>query len=111
MVSVILAILKAFLGYASKRDDARTAEVLETIKAQVEANQAKADIVRAQLGHPVAWIPRFVIELFSAVYFSTHVADRLFDLPGDIAPLPAEMAALLSVIIGGMFLSTTFGKR
>jgi hypothetical protein len=104
VIGVVLAIVQAFMGYAGKRNDAATAIALEDIKAQVETNREKSAIVRAQLGHPIAWVPRFMAEFAAAIYFVAVVIDSVFDLPGVVLALPTPEAAVMATIFAGMFL-------
>ena len=104
-IGLILKLLGAFAGYAAKKDDNATAIALESLRTQVAANAVKSDIIRAQLGHPVAWIPRFLIEGAAAIYFIAIVVDSIWQLPGDISELPVTEAALLATVFTGMFIS------
>lgn len=110
MIGIVFAIVKAFMGYAVKRDDNATAQALEAIKGQVEANREKSAIVRAQLGHPVAWIPRFCAEAGAVMYFLAIVIDSIWDLPGVVLALPAPEAAIMAAIFTGMFIRDVWKK-
>jgi len=110
VISIALALLRAFLGYAGKRDDNATVQALEAIKGQVELNRERSAIVRAQLGHPLAWIPRFLAEAGAVAYFLAIVIDSIWDLPGVVLALPPAEAAILATIFGGMFIRDMFRK-
>ena len=110
MIGIALALLRAFMGYAAKRDDNATVQALEALKAQVEVNREKSAIIRAQLGHPIAWIPRFAAEFAAVMYFTAIVIDSIWDLPGVVLALPGSEAAILATIFGGMFIRDVFRK-
>jgi len=110
VIGIVLTILRAFLGYAAKRDDNATVQALEGIKAQVEVNREKSAIIRAQLGHPIAWIPRFAAEFAAVMYFTAIVIDSIWDLPGVVLALPTSEAAILATIFGGMFIRDIWKK-
>ncbi len=110
MLGILFKLVGVFLGYATKRSDNATATALETIRADIVNNQTKADIVKAQLGHPVAWIPRMVIEFGAAIYFLAIVIDSIWQLPGDISELPTPTAALMTAIVTGMFIQNIARK-
>jgi hypothetical protein len=110
VIGIVLTILRAFLGYAAKRDDNATVQALEAIKGQVEVNREKSAIIRAQLGHPIAWVPRFCAEFAAVMYFTAIVIDSIWDLPGVVLALPTSEAAILATIFGGMFLRDVLRK-
>lgn len=111
MLTIIGAILSAFMGYANKRSDADTAKALKGIEAEIELNREKSAIVRAQLGHWIAWFPRFTIEMTVAFYVLLRVIDRIFDLPGIVQDLQPTEAAVMSTALAGMFLKASFDAR
>lgn len=111
-------VLTSVLGHLEKRqalqNDAqklKTEVTISEIKAELATRQEQAKIVRLQLGHPVAWVPRFLAEMTAVVYFMSIVVDSVWDLDGTVAALPPAEAALMATIFGGMFLSSTFGRK
>lgn len=104
MLGIALKIVGLFLGYATKRDDSKTALALENIRGEISANVEKSNVTRAKLSHVVAWIPAFIIEASVAVYIATQMLDITFDLIGDVAPPSTEMAAIVSAVIASMTL-------
>ncbi len=110
MIGIALKLIDVLIGYATKRSDAKSAQALEEIKASVEDNKQKAEIVRAQLGHWIAWLPRFAVESCAALYFASVVIDSIWNLDGSVAALPTNEAALMATIFAGMFLSAALRK-
>lgn len=101
---ILLKILGAFLGYATKRDDNATAKAIESIRAEVEQARTQADVIKANVGNPLIRLAAGIAAIVAVLYFTAIVVDTIWQLPGDIDQLPASTAALLSVIFGGMFL-------
>jgi hypothetical protein len=110
MLGVLLSLANVFLGYATKRNDNTTIKALETIKGEIEANRAVAEIAKAKLGHWIAWLPAFFIETAVAIYFTAVILDSVFNLSGDVLALPANEASVMMTVIGGMFVKRVFGK-
>ena len=104
MFGLLFKLAGVFLGYATKRSDNATATALEAIRADIANNQTKAEVIKAQLGHPIAWVPRMLIEFFAAMYFGAVVIDSIWQLPGDVSALPTATAALLGTVFAGMFI-------
>jgi hypothetical protein len=50
VLTLIIGIIKTFLGYASKRNDNATATALEGLRADVELSREQAEITRAKIG-------------------------------------------------------------
>jgi hypothetical protein len=111
VLTLIIGIIKTFLGYASKRNDNATATALEGLRADVELSREQAEITRAKIGHPVAWIPAFVIECSVAVYISVQIMDAVFDLAGDVQPVSLELAGIVSAVVAGMTVKATWGRK
>ena len=111
-------VLTSVLGHLEKRaalendrEKLRTEVTISEIKAELETRQQQAAIVKLQLGHPVAWVPRFLAEMAAVLYFMSIVVDSIWDLDGTVAALPVTEAGLMATIFGGMFLSATFGRK
>ena len=110
-------VLKSVLGHLeskakteTERDRIKSQVAIEEIRAEIARRSAQKDIIVAQLGHPVAWAPRFLAELTATLYFMAIVIDAMFQLPGDISELPAPVAAVMATIFGGMFLKEAVGR-
>jgi hypothetical protein len=104
-------VLTSVLGHLEKRQalqsDAqklKTEVTISEIKAELATRQEQAKIVRLQLGHPVAWVPRFLAEMTAVIYFMAVVVDSVWDLEGAVLALPTNEAALMGVIFSGMFI-------
>lgn len=110
MISIVFKLIDFAIGYATKRSDAKSAQALEEIKASVEDNKQKAEIIRAQLGHWIAWLPRFLAEMAAVLYFMSIVIDSIWNLDGSVSALPTAEGAILATIFAGMFLSAALRK-
>ncbi len=87
------------------KEKLQTDIAIKNIEADIALNAARQAIVVAQLGHPVAWIPRALAEITAVFYFMLIVIDSIFQLPGSVDELPATTAAVMATIFAGMFLS------
>ena len=110
MIGIALKLIDVLIGYATKRSDQKSVQALEEIKSKVETDRQKAEIIRAQLGHWIAWLPRFLAEMAAVIYFMSIIIDSIWNLDGSVAALPTGEAAILATIFAGMFLTATFGK-
>jgi hypothetical protein len=110
MFSALLSLAGILLGYAKTRDDKAMVLAVENLRADIAQNQIKADIIKAQLGHRVAWMPRTIIEFAAAFYFLGWIIDAVFDLPGEMQELPPSAAALLGLVYSGMFLGSVLRR-
>ena len=111
-------VLTSVLGHLEKRaalqndrERMQTEITIEQVKAELATRIEQAQIIKAELGHPVAWFPRFLISMSAAIYFTSHVVDAIWNLDGSVAALPQNEALLLGVVFSGMFIETTFRKR
>jgi hypothetical protein len=110
---VLQSVLKHLETRKVLENDAKkmqTEITISEIKAELATRQEQAAIVKLQLGHPIAWAPRFLAEMAAVIYFISIVVDSVWDLQGTVAALPVTEAALMSVIFSGMFIKATFGK-
>lgn len=110
VLSKVLKSLENRANNETARDRIKSQVTIEEIKAEIARRSAQKDIVVAQLGHPVAWVPRFLAELTATFYFMAIVIDAMFQLEGDISELPAPVAAVMATIFGGMFLKEAAGQ-
>ena len=110
VLTKVLGHLESKARTETERERIRTTVTIEEIKSEISRRNAQKDIVVAQLGHPVAWVPRFLAELTATFYFMAIVIDAMFQLPGDISELPAPVAAVMATIFGGMFLKEAVGQ-
>ena len=110
VLTKVLGHLESKARTETERERIRTTVTIEEIKAEMALRNARKEIVLAQLGHPMAWAPRFLAELTAVFYFMLIVVDAIFQLPGDISELPAPVAAVMATIFGGMFLKDAVSK-
>lgn len=116
MLSLILnflggGVLKSVLDHLEERkrlelgDKKVQAEVtIEEIKAELSRRQAQKDVLIKESESAVQWLPRFTFGMTAAAYFLAVVIDSIFDLPGAVLTLPDNEAAIMGVIVGGLFL-------
>jgi hypothetical protein len=122
MLSLILnwlggGVLKSVLGHLEKRKELELGEnklktevTIEEIRAQLETRREQAGIIKAELGHWIAWLPRFLAAMTAVIYFMSVVIDTIWELPGEIKELPASTAAVMATIFAGMFLQGPISK-
>jgi hypothetical protein len=110
-------VLTSVLGHLEKRkalendrEKLRTEVTISEIKAELATRQEQAAIVKLQLGHWIAWLPRFLAEMAAVLYFMSIVIDSIWNLDGTVAALPVAEAGLMATIFAGMFISATFGR-
>lgn len=77
---------------------------LEQIRAEQARRLAQKDVLIAETGKGWLALPRWLFGIAGAFYFLAHCIDAIWQLPGDIAPLPPEMVAILMTIVSGLFL-------
>jgi hypothetical protein len=111
-------VLTSVLGHLEKRaalqndrERMQTEITIEQVKSELATRLEQAQIIKAELGHPIAWFPRFMAAMVAVLYFTAHITDAIWNLDGTVAPLPTNEAALLGLIFSGMFLESTFRKR
>lgn len=106
-------VLTSVLGHLEKRkalendsQKLKTEVTISEIKAELAVRQEQAAIIKLQLGHPIAWIPRFLAEITAVLYFMSICIDSIWNLEGTVAALPTTEAALMGTIFAGMFLTS-----
>lgn len=111
-------VLTSVLGHLEKRaalqndrEKLRTEVTISEIRAELATRQEQAAIVKLQLGHWIAWLPRFLAEMAAVLYFMSIVIDSIWNLDGTVLALPPTEAALMATIFGGMFLRATFARK
>lgn len=104
-------VLKSILGHLEKRKELelgsqklQTDITIEEIKAEQARRLAQRDVLIAETSSGWLALPRWLFGISGAGYFMAHCIDAIWQLPGDIAPLPAEMVAILMTIVSGLFL-------
>jgi hypothetical protein len=109
---VLQSVLKHLETRKALENDAKkmqTEVTISEIKAELATRQEQAAIVKLQLGHWIAWFPRFLAEMTAVVYFMAVIVDSIWDLEGAVLKLPVPEAALMGTIFAGMFIKATFG--
>lgn len=106
-------VLTSVLSHLEKRkalendsQKLKTEVTISEIKAELAVRQEQAAIVKLQLGHPIAWIPKFLAEMTAVIYFMAVCVDSIWDLEGSVLDLPTPIAALMGTIFAGMFLTS-----
>lgn len=104
-------VLTSVLGHLEERkrlelgDKKLQAEVtIEEIRAELARRQAQKDVLIKESESAIQWLPRFTFGMTAAAYFLAVTIDSIFDLPGAVLALPDNEAAIMGVIVGGLFL-------
>ena len=98
-------ILDRVLTHLEKTTDAKTEITKAMIQAEIERRQVQADVVRAELGHPVAWFPRLLASLTAVFVLMTFVVRWLYFPGTPLAELDPWVAGVLATIFAGMFIT------
>lgn len=116
MLSLILnflggGVLKSVLDHLKVRKEIelgekqlQTSVTIKEIEAELAKRQAQKDVLIKESESAVQWLPRFTFGMLAAFYFGAVVIDSIFDLPGTVLTLPDNEAAIMGVIVGGLFL-------
>ncbi len=87
------------------REKLRTEVTIEQVKAELARRAQQSDLVKASLAHRIMWFPAFVICLDTAILYTAHIVDAVWQLPGDVATLDASMVTVFSAALAFMFVS------
>lgn len=98
-------VLDRVLTHLEKSTDAKTEITKEMIKAELERRQIQANVVVSELGHPVAWFPRFLASLTAVFVLMTFVVRWLYFPGTPLAELDPWVAGVLMTIFAGMFIT------
>lgn len=114
MFLTLLSLVPALFSWLKARQDGKVTTFVAELQNETErrriASQERvainADrrlIMIASLGHPVFWIPAFIIMLMVAFYVTALIIDLIFQLPGDVGEPSTQVAWIISVVIVSMF--------
>lgn len=98
-------ILDRVLTHLEKTTDAKTEITKEMIRAELERRRTQADVVVAELGHPVAWFPRLLASLTAVFVLMTFVVRWLYFPGTPLAELDPWVAGVIATIFAGMFIT------
>lgn len=102
-MALIWTLLKMVIGLITRQGDNATVVAVEKLRGEVENYKTQVSGAKDRLSHPVAWVPEFLAAMSAVGYLGAKVVDAIWQLPGDIAPLDAPTAAVLSTIFASMF--------
>ena len=100
----VLTTLERKADNETERERIRTNVTIEEIRSELARRQAQRDVLIRESESAVQWLPRFTFGMTAAAYFLAVVIDSIFDLPGAVLTLPDNEAAIMGVIVGGLFL-------
>jgi len=118
MLAIVLkwlggGVLKSVLGHLearakseTERERIRSQVTIEEVKAELARRNAQKEVLLAETGHSVAWLPRFLFGIGAAFYFWAVVIDSVFDLPGVVLAMPDNVWPIMVAIVSGLFLES-----
>jgi len=98
-------ILDRVMSHLEHQGDTKAEITKEMIRAELQRRQVQADVVRAELGHPVAWFPRLLASLTAVFVLMTFVVRWLFFPGTPLAELDPWVAGVIGTIFAGMFIT------
>lgn len=98
-------VLDRVLTHLEKSTDAKTEITKEMIHAELERRRLQADVVRAELGHSLAWLPRFLASMTAVFILMTFVVRWLYFPGTPLAQLDPWVAGVVGTIFAGMFIT------
>lgn len=101
----VLSHLEAQANTQTERERIRTQVTIEEVKAEIERRHTQADVVKAELGHPVAWFPRLLASLTAVFVLMTFVVRWLWFPGTPLAELDPWVAGVIGTIFAGMFIT------
>jgi hypothetical protein len=100
----VLTTLERKADNETERERIRTNVTIEEIRAELARRQAQRDVLLKESESAIQWLPRFTFGMTAAAYFLAVTLDSIFDLPGAVLALPDNEAAIMGVIVAGLFL-------
>lgn len=100
----VLTSLERKADNETERERIRTNVTIEEVKAEIGRRNAQKEILLKESESAIQWLPRFTFGMTAAIYFMAVTIDSIFDLPGAVLALPDNEAAIMGVIVGGLFL-------
>ncbi|HOV02935.1 MAG TPA: hypothetical protein PLG99_00895 [Kaistiaceae bacterium] len=110
MLTRVLDHLERRADAETERQRLQTDVAIETIRAEVTARRAAADIVIAEQGW---WVTALIRPAFAwplAIWWGAVIADSLFQFEWNVAALPAPLDEWSGWIIGAYFVTRPFEK-
>ena len=105
IISILTLFLKVLPGPIF--DWLKSKNVVEQYKIEAEVKRRKyqADILLKESEHWIAWLPRFIIALFVALYTAQVLITSMFHIPAyGPLKLPPDFIWVLMNVISGLFL-------
>lgn len=101
----VLQHLEARASTETERERIRTQVTIEEVRAEQERRRIQADVVKSELGHPVAWFPRLLASMTAVFVLMAFVVRWLFFPGTPLAELDPWAAGVVGTIFAGMFIS------
>lgn len=98
-------ILDRVLSHLEKQTDSKAEITREMIRAELERRKVQADVVQSELGHPVAWFPRFLASMAAVFVLITYIVRWLYFPGTPLAALDPWVAGVIATIFAGMFIT------
>lgn len=100
-------LLKPILGHIEKKADSANEKLRIELQEEIKRREAQRDVLIAETEHWIAWLPRFLIGMSVALYIAGIFLVSTFQIQWVVLQVPAEMEAVMSVVVGGLFLERT----
>lgn len=104
VLTSVLNHLKERKALENEAEALRTKVTISEIEAELGRRNAQRDVLVKEAESKFHSLPRWLFGMTAAFYFMSVVIDSVFDLPGAVLSLPDNEAAIMGVIVGGLFL-------
>lgn len=98
-------LLDRVLTHLEKQSDSKAEITKQMIQAELERRRIQADTVREELGHPLAWFPRFLASIAAVFVLITYIVRWLYFPGTPLAELDPWVAGVIATIFAGMFIT------
>ena len=98
-------MLDRVLTHLEKQTDTKAQITREMIAAEIDRRRLQAETVRAELGHPLAWFPRFIASMAAVFVLITYIVRWLYYPGTPLAELDPWVAGVIATIFAGMFIT------
>jgi hypothetical protein len=98
-------VLDRVLTHLEKQTDTKAQITREMIAAEIDRRRLQAETVRAELGHPLAWFPRFIASMAAVFVLITYIVRWLYYPGTPLAELDPWVAGVIATIFAGMFIT------
>jgi hypothetical protein len=106
----VLEHLKARREIELGEKQLQTSVTIKEIEAELARRNAQRDVLVKEAESKWHSMPRWCFGMTAWLYFAAVVVDSIWDLPGTVLTLPDNEAAIMGVIVGGLFLDSVGTK-